>query len=100
MRKSPWLLSTGNDSSPLLLLVRIAVLLLPAGLLILGSSRTTGSARVMLLIGTGFQIVVCGLSFVSRASWRVSIGPSVVALYLIALGWMWIGGQDKPDWYM
>jgi hypothetical protein len=80
--------------------LRIAALLLPAGLLILASIRTTGSGQILLWIGTGFQLLVCMFSFVSRASWRASVGPSLVALYLIALGWIWLGEESKPDWYI
>ncbi|MCI0462985.1 MAG: hypothetical protein L0Z62_39060, partial [Gemmataceae bacterium] len=38
---------------------RILILLLPAGLLLLGSLRTTGEAHKMLWLGTAFQITVC-----------------------------------------
>jgi HEAT repeat protein len=68
-------------------------------LLLLASIRTTGAGQILLWIGTSFQLLVCVLSFVSRASWQASIGPSLVALYLIALGWMWLGDDGKPDWY-
>src|SRR5262249_42171538 len=33
-------------------------------------------------------------------SWRQPVGPSVVALYLIALGWMWLAGSQADDWYL
>ncbi len=78
---------------------RILILLLPAGLLLLGSLRTTGEAHKMLWLGTAFQITVCCLSFLSWQQWRQPIGPSVIALYLIALGWLWLGAAHLDDWY-
>jgi hypothetical protein len=51
-------------------------------------------------MGTAFQILVCLLTFLSRQSWRQPVGPSVVALYLIALGWMWLAGAQVDDWYL
>src|SRR5438045_4638958 len=79
--------------------LRILVLLLPAGLLLLGSWRTTGDAHNMLWLGTAFQIAVCCLSFLSWQQWQQPIGPSVIALYLIALGWLWLGAAHLDDWY-
>src|SRR5438105_1952081 len=35
-----------------------------------------------------------------RGFWtRRPRGPSVVALYLIALGWLWVATHHLPDWY-
>jgi HEAT repeat protein len=53
----------------------------------------------MLWLGTGFQVVVCCLSFFSRKAREVGIGPSVITLYLIALGWLWWGAHDQVDWF-
>ena len=53
------------------------VLLLPAGLLLLGSWRTTGDAHNMLWLGTAFQIAVCCLSFLS---WLYSLAVLVPSI--------------------
>lgn len=80
-------------------LARIAILLLPAVLLLLASNRSEGQSRVMLLMGGAFQIVVCCFSFLSRRSWQQPAGPSVIALYLIGLGWLWVGAKGGSDWF-
>ena len=77
---------------------RILVLLLPTFLLIGASSRAEPPNHLMLWMGTGFQALVCILSFLSWRSWYQSIAPSVITLYLIALCWLW-WGQPNNDWY-
>jgi hypothetical protein len=80
--------------------LRMLILLLPAVLLLLGVARTVGQPRTVLLLGSCFQILVCLLSFVSPRGWRESAGPSVIVLYLIALGWLWVAAPDNSeDWY-
>ena len=90
-----------NEGAPLILghMFRTAVLLTPAILLLMGVTRTTGPARTMLTLGASFQVIVCLLAFLSINSWRQPVAPSVVALYLIALCWLWIGAGNIDDWY-
>jgi hypothetical protein len=80
-------------------ILEMALLLLPAALLFVASLRQEGQTNVMLWIGTGFQVAVCSLSFVSRYNRREAIGPSIITLYVIALGWMWLGTSSSGDWY-
>src|SRR5262245_34646564 len=80
-------------------LFRAAVLLLPAALLTAVSLRATREAAVMLWLGTGFQVLCCVLSFLSRQGWRQPLGPSVITLYVIALGWLWLGTGNLDDWF-
>ncbi len=75
------------------------VLLVPTFLLLGASGRTSGEARQLLWLGTAFQALVCCLSFLSSRSRQQPIAPSIVTLYLIALGWMWWGGRGQEDWY-
>jgi hypothetical protein len=42
---------------------------------------------------------VCVLSFLSRRGREQAVGPSVITLYLVALGWLWWGAGDVNDWY-
>jgi HEAT repeat protein len=79
--------------------VHMGTLLLPALLLLIGSLRLDGGANVMLWLGTAFQLLVCTLSLLSRQGRREPIGPSVITLYIIALGWMWLGTLGSDDWY-
>lgn len=87
--------------SPVALLGRFAVLLLPSAILLYASLRTPGLGRenLVLWVGTMFQVTVCFLSFFSRGTWRQPLGPSVITLYLIALAWLWFGTQGALDWY-
>jgi HEAT repeat protein len=62
------------------------------------SLRATGNNAAMLSLGTAFQVIVCGLSFLTTRNWRQPVGPSIITLYLIALCWMW-WADDPTDWY-
>ena len=80
-------------------LSRPAALFLPAFLLSLGALRSLDQGNVMLWLGAGFQICVCLLAFFSRQTARQGWGPSVVTLYVIALGWLWLSTTSSTDWY-
>src|SRR2546425_1248154 len=101
MMEFAWL-SMRRRRVPALLIgsLRVLILLLPAAILLLGVSRTTGRAQTMLGLGAGFQLVVCMLTFLSRRSWVKPLAPSVITCYVIALGWLWLGALDLADWYL
>jgi HEAT repeat protein len=85
--------------------MRAAVLLLPAGLLFLGIARVKPGTQppLPLIIGAAFQLfLIVAFTFRSRTGWRQPIGPSVLLLYLVALGWVWLGRSlgDAQDWYL
>jgi HEAT repeat protein len=82
------------------MLSRAVVLLLPAGLMTIASQRTTDRTQLLLWLGAAFQLIVCLFAFVSRQTWRQPIGPSVVALYLIGLGWTGVASYDIQDWFL
>jgi hypothetical protein len=77
---------------------RVCILLLPTGLLLFAALRTRNESNFVLWMGTAFQLLVCILSFLSRFG-RQQIAPSVITLYLIALGWLWWGSGTHDDWY-
>lgn len=78
--------------------VRCAILLLPSGLLLVACLRAPEGLRLMLWMAFAFQVGVCFLSFLNRGNWRAPVGPSVITLYLIALAWVWLGGDGHDDW--
>src|SRR5262249_31009962 len=78
---------------------RIAIMLAPAGILGLAALRAGDQSRALLALGAAFQLVVCLFSFVSSRSWQQPVAPSVITLYLIALGWFWISGGLVDDWF-
>src|SRR5262245_44807665 len=80
-------------------LVRMAILLLPATLLLIASLRSPGGPNLNLWLGVAFQLLVCCLTFLSRQGTRQAIGPSVITLYVIGLGWLWIAADARNDWY-
>ena len=88
-----------NSSSMTARVLETIMLLLPAGLILIAAVRQGLNGSVMLWIGSGFQILVCMLNFVSRHNRRDSIGPSIITLYVIALGWLWLGTRGSTDWY-
>lgn len=80
--------------------LRLAVLLLPAALLLGGSLRGENpSQQNMLLLGGLFQVLVVSLLLLSRRVWSTSIGPAATIVYLIAIAWMWMGDGVRDDWY-
>jgi hypothetical protein len=89
-RTVPWLLSAA---------FRTFALLVPTLLLLLGLQRTTGAPQIMMAIGAAFQGVVCFLAFLTSRTWRQPVAPSLISLYLIALGWLWLGAAHLNDWY-
>jgi hypothetical protein len=89
----------GSRSFAGLFIMRTVVMLLPATLLAVASLRAPGPNKLMLWLGAAFQLLVCSLSFLSRQSWRQPLGPSVITLYVIGLGWLWLGSADIADWY-
>jgi HEAT repeat protein len=79
--------------------VRALVLLFPTALLATVSLRAPGEPRPVLWLGTAFQVLVCSLSFLSQRGRHQPLGPSVITLYLVALGWLWWGAGDLTDWF-
>jgi hypothetical protein len=78
--------------------VRIAVLLLPATLLLVASVRSLGQPHVILWLGCAFQILLCCLLFLGQRAWRRPLGTPAIGLYLVALGWLWLG-TESFDWF-
>lgn len=79
---------------------RAVALLLPASLLLIAALRTMNQGNFNLWLGTAFQLLVCALTFVTRQNPRQSMGPSVVTLYVIAFGWLWLAWPTSDDWYV
>jgi hypothetical protein len=77
---------------------RALILLFPALLLFLSAVRAPQERPWILWGGIGFQLLICGLAFISHRSWNQPIGPSIVTLYLTAVAWLWFG-DSAADWY-
>jgi HEAT repeats len=90
---------TGQTLSVGLFGLRLAVLLLPALLLLVGSLRYPGEPGQILLFGAAFQILVCAVGFLTQAFWRQSVGPAVILFYGIAFAWLFLATGDQEDWY-
>lgn len=92
-------LFTPNPSGLPIRIFRLTALLLPAVLLFVSALRAPTESSLMLWLGTGFQVLVCMLNFSSTQGWRSPLGPSVITLYVIALGWLWLGSLNHRDWF-
>ncbi len=90
--------NNGQTISVSNIVFRVIIMVIPTLLLLGASLRATGPAVLVLWLGTGFQILVCVLSFFSPQSWNSSVAPSIITLYLIALCWLWLG-QPENDYY-
>jgi HEAT repeat protein len=80
-------------------LLRVAGLLLPAALLLVAALRASESNLFMLLLGVAFLGLAAVGSLLSRQGWRQPVGPSMITLYVIGLGWLWLGAGLSDDWY-
>lgn len=82
-------------SSPTALGVKLALLFAPAGVLFLGALRYDASA--FLLAGVGI-VGAGGMLIVRRPQvWKPPTSGLLIALYLIALGWLWVATRETPD---
>jgi hypothetical protein len=94
------LFRSGSRSLPVLAVsARVAALLLPAALLLVAALRND-EFNLNLWLGTAFQFLVCLLTFLTRHNARQPMGPAVVTLYIIALGWLWLGTPCGDDWFL
>jgi len=75
---------------------KLAVLLLPAGILLADAVRREDN--IVLWTGAAFEAGICFLCFFSRGAFRQPIGPAVITLYLVALSWLWFG-DGTEDWF-
>jgi hypothetical protein len=80
------------------LAVRMTVLSLPTCLMLASSLRHTGAEAVVLWIGTAIQAAAFVVCVAGQRQRGQALGPSVIALYLIALAWLW-WGEKHEDWY-
>lgn len=78
---------------------RAALLLLPTGVLLLAAAQTTDSTRLVFLLGTGFEILLFLLLLFSRQVWHHQLGPPVITLYLVGLGWLWLNTGSLHGWF-
>src|SRR4051794_9401460 len=92
---APFGARSGQASSATTFGLRLAVLLLPALLLLIGSLRYHGGAAQVLLFGAAFQMFVCTLGLLTQAFWRQSVGPAVILFYGIAFAWLFLGTDRK-----
>ncbi|MBI1917362.1 MAG: HEAT repeat domain-containing protein [Planctomycetes bacterium] len=97
---APFTARAGQATSMTTFGLRLAVLLLPAVLLLVGSLRYHGDTGQILLFGAAFQMFVCTLGLLTQAFWRRSVGPAVILFYGIAFAWLFLGTSDREDWYL
>jgi HEAT repeat protein len=90
---------TKKTPSLVVLFVRLLVLLVPVAILLTGSARASGQIRISLVFGGAVQFLLCILALVSERNLRQSFGTSVIAIYLIALGWLWLATGHLDDWF-
>ena len=98
--KDPFSARAGQSPSVGTFGLRLAVLLLPALLLLVGSLRYSGQAGQVLLFGAAFQMLVCTLGLLTQAFWRQSVGPAVILFYGIAFAWLCLAAAGLEDWYL
>jgi hypothetical protein len=79
---------------------RLVLLLLPGFLLGIVTLRAPGEARFILSMGTAFQVFACTLALLNGRRLYQPLGPALIMLYVIALGWVMIGGVGLRDWVL
>ena len=96
----PFSRRSGQAPSVTIFGMRLAVVLLPALLLLVGSLRYPGQAGQVLLFGAAFQMLVCALGLLTQTFWRQSVGPAVILFYGIAFAWLYMATTGLEDWYL
>jgi hypothetical protein len=91
-------LSGSRLRATLFSLLPLGILLLPTMLLLGVSVRQPGADNLLLWLGTGVQAAVCILALLSQGGGRQSFGTTIIALYLVALAWLWCS-SSVTDWY-
>src|SRR5262249_11710279 len=85
--------------SPLTVVLRYALLLIPALLLISITIQAPEGHRTLLALGSAFELLLCLLVIVGHRGWHPPIGTPAIALHLIGLGWLWFGAGGLNDWF-
>ncbi len=78
-------------------MARLPILAVPALLLLAAASRAPEGHNLILWFGAAFQALISILTVLSHRTWRQSVAPMVVTLYLTALSWLWFG-DAVDDW--
>ncbi len=79
--------------------IRLAILVLPGLLLLAGSLRFPGEASQVLLLGAGFQLLICTIGLLGQVVWRGSQAPVLLFVYGLAFAWFRLGAADLEDWF-
>ena len=91
----PWSdLSYHHEPGPVTRFASLGLLLIPTALLGLAAAWL-GSTP--LAIGAGVQFVYAVVFVRQHPVWRPPVAPSVVVLYLVALGWCWLPARGLSD---
>jgi hypothetical protein len=98
MRTRSWSILSEGKRRRGELVVRVLLLLLPALLLAGASVRSSGAARLLLILGSLFQLLVCLLNVLNWRFWQQPLTPMVITLYLIGFCWLW-WSEVGSDWY-
>jgi hypothetical protein len=77
---------------------RLVLLVLPGFLLAVITLRAPEGARFVLSMGTAFQVFACTLALLNGRRLYEPLGPALIMLYVLALGWVMIGGAGLDDW--
>jgi HEAT repeat protein len=91
--------AAGSQNTLLQRGARLLLLLLPAGLLTISCLRYTGPHAGLLWLGVLFQLLACALVILGGQGLRDLSSTAVIMLYVIALGWLLLGGAGWNDWY-
>jgi hypothetical protein len=85
---------------PLVRVGRIGLLLLPLVLLLIAGHRIGGTEGLVLGLGALFQALGCSLALWTRGMGREPVGPALIMLYVVALGWLLMGTSRGSDWFL
>jgi hypothetical protein len=78
-------------------LVRIPLLAVPGILLLFAGLRAPPGQSIILWFGAAFQAIISAMILLSPRSWRHTVAPMIVTLYLTALSWLWFGDPVVDD---
>jgi hypothetical protein len=92
--------TTEPRTGSLLRLGRLLLLSLPVSLLLLASLRVPAETALLLWLGTLFQGIACLMALWTGQGGREPLGPALIMLYVIGLGWLLFGATGQNDWFL
>jgi hypothetical protein len=90
---------SSHPASPAMLAWRVALMLLPACLILIAILRQWEKAKPILWVCALTQLLACGACLLNRRNYRQPVNAVMMILYLTALSCLLITSSSTDDWF-